>query len=158
MLTSLFTGISGMNASGTALSVIGDNIANINTVGFKTSRISFGDVMSQTLTSGTNNSQVGRGVMMTDISPLFVQGSFESTPNALNIAIDGDGFFIAKDSSGTFYTRAGQFTLDKDGYMVNPDGLRIQGYRYTDAGTATGVIDDINVSALNSSSDSSTTA
>jgi flagellar hook protein FlgE len=151
MLTSLFTGISGMNANGTALSVIGDNIANMNTIGFKASRVTFGDVLSQTLTSGTNNSQVGRGVLMSGVSPIFTQGSFESTGNALDMALDGDGFFIVKDSSGTFYTRAGQFTLDKDGYLVNPDGLRVQGYQYTATGQLTGVIDDINVSALTSS-------
>ncbi len=151
MLTSLFTGISGMKANSTSLSVIGDNIANMNTLGFKASRVSFGDVMSQTLTSGTSSSQIGRGVFMNDISPLFTQGSFESTGNALDMAIDGDGFFIVKDPSGAYYTRVGQFGLDKDGYMINTDGLRVQGYGYTTAGLPTGILGDINVSAFNNS-------
>lgn len=151
MLTSLFTAISGMKANGTSLSVIGDNIANMNTIGYKTSRVSFGDVMSQTLTSGTSSSQIGRGVLMSDISPLFTQGSFESTGNALDLAIDGDGFFIVKDTSGIYYTRAGQFTLDKDGFVINPDGLRVQGYQYTTGGQLTGILGDIDVSKFNNS-------
>jgi flagellar hook protein FlgE len=152
-LTSLYTGISGMDASGTALSVIGDNIANMNTLSFKASRVSFGDVLSQTLTSGTSNSQIGRGVLLSNVAPDFAQGSFETTGNALDMAIDGDGFFIVKDSSGTFYTRAGEFTLNKDGFLVNPAGLRVQGFQYTEAGEPTGVIDNINVSALTSSTE-----
>lgn len=151
MLTSLFTSISGMKANGIALSVIGDNIANMNTVGFKASRVTFGDVMSQTLTSGTSSSQVGRGVFMSDISPLFTQGSFESTGNGLDMAIDGDGFFIVKDKSGIYYTRAGQFTLNKDGFLINPDGLRVQGYQYTTGGQLTGILGDIDVSQFNNS-------
>lgn len=151
MLTSLFTAISGMKANGTSLSVIGDNIANMNTIGYKASRVSFGDVMSQTLTSGTSSSQIGRGVLMSDISPLFTQGSFESTGNALDLAIDGDGFFIVKDNSGIYYTRAGQFTLDKDGFIINPDGLRVQGYQYTTGGQLTGILGDIDVSKFNNS-------
>ncbi len=151
MLTSLFTGISGMKANGVALSVIGDNIANMNTIGFKSSRVTFGDVMSQTLTSGTSSSQIGRGVFMSDISPIFTQGSFESTGNALDLAIDGDGFFMVKDNSGIYYTRAGQFTVNRDGFIVNSDGLRVQGYQYTTGGQLTGVLGDIDVSQFNNS-------
>jgi flagellar hook protein FlgE len=151
MLTSLFTAISGMKANGTSLSVIGDNIANMNTIGYKASRISFGDVMSQTLTSGTSSSQIGRGVLVSDISPLFTQGSFESTGNALDLAVDGDGFFIVRDVSGIYYTRAGQFTLDKDGFIVDPNGLKVQGYQYTTAGQLTGILGDIDVSKFNNS-------
>lgn len=150
-LTSLYTGISGMDASGTALSVIGDNIANMNTYGFKASRVSFGDVLSSSLTSGTSNSQVGRGVLLSGVTPSFSQGSFETTGNALDMAIDGDGFFIVKDNAGTFYTRVGEFRLQKDGTMVNTDGLAAQGFMYTAAGIPTGVVSDISVSATTSS-------
>lgn len=136
MLTSLFTGVSGMNANGTALSVIGDNIANLNTVGFKSSSVAFGDVLSQTLTGIAGSSQVGRGVMIQNVSPLFTQGSFESTANSLDLAIDGDGFFIVSGNGTRAYTRAGQFSLDKGGNIVNPDGLILQGY----TADATGVI------------------
>lgn len=142
MLTSLFTAVSGMNANGIALSVIGDNIANMNTVGFKASTVSFGDVLSQTI---MGDSQVGRGVFLASVTPEFTQGSFESSSSVLDLAIEGEGFFVVSDASGTFYTRAGQFTIDKNGYIVTPDNLRLQGYTGT-----SGALSDINVSSLNS--------
>jgi flagellar hook protein FlgE len=146
MITSLFTAVSGMNANGTALSVIGDNVANMNTMGFKSSRASFGDILSQSL--GT--SQIGRGVAVTDITPVFTQGSFENTANVLDLAVDGEGLFIMKDNSGIAYTRAGQFTLDKQGYIVNANAMRLQGYLFSTSGSSAG-LGDINLSTLNSS-------
>ena len=145
MLTALFTAVSGMNANGTALSVIGDNVANMNTTGFKSSRASFGDILSQSLGS----SQIGRGVAVSNISPVFTQGSFENTANVLDLAIDGDGLFIMRDSSGVAYTRAGQFTLDKEGYIVNTNAMRLQGYLFSTSGSSSG-LGDINLSTLNS--------
>ncbi|RMG01640.1 MAG: flagellar hook basal-body protein, partial [Nitrospirae bacterium] len=91
MLTALYSAISGLSANGLSLSVIGDNVANMNTVGFKASRISFGDVLSQTITGVAGDSQVGRGVLVTDVSPLFTQGSFETTASGLDMAVDGEG-------------------------------------------------------------------
>jgi len=129
VLTSLFTGISGLNANGVALSVIGDNIANANTPGFKASRANFGDILSQTL-GGASAMQVGRGTMIVDIQKLFTPGTLEPTSNPLDLAIDGDGFFIVKQTNGpTYYTRAGQFRLDKDGYVIDPNGYRLQAYQ-----------------------------
>ncbi|HMK49489.1 MAG TPA: flagellar hook-basal body complex protein, partial [Thermodesulfovibrionales bacterium] len=122
MITSLYTAISGLSASGTELSVIGDNIANMNTIGFKGSRVEFGDVLSQTLAGVAGSSQVGRGVLVSGVSPLFTQGSFETTESALDMAIDGEGLFIVNDGTGNYYTRAGQFSIDKNGNVVNPDG------------------------------------
>ncbi len=145
MLTALYSAISGLNANGVSLSVIGDNVANMNTIGFKTSRISFGDVLSQTITGIAGNSQVGRGVLVTGVSPLFTQGSFETTASALDMAIDGEGFFIVSDGSGRLYTRAGQFALDKNGRVVNPDGYVLQGYQADAAGNITGTIADITI-------------
>jgi len=122
ILTSLFTGISGLNANGTSLSVIGNNIANVNTVGFKASRASFADVLSQSLT-GSSGSQIGRGVYLSDVSTLFSQGSMETTSGALDFGIDGEGFFLVNDTAGSsFYSRAGQFSINSDGYIVNPEG------------------------------------
>ena len=146
MITSLFTAVSGMNANGTALSVIGDNVANMNTMGFKSSRASFGDILSQSL--GT--SQIGRGVAVSDITPVFTQGSFENTANVLDLAVDGEGLFILQDSNGVAYTRAGQFTIDKEGYIVNSNGMRLQGYLFSTSGNSSG-LGDINLSTLNSS-------
>jgi len=87
MLTSLFTGVSGMNANGTSLSVISDNIANMNTIGFKSSRVSFGDVLSQSLGGASGSSQIGRGVLVRSVDPSFVQGSFETTANGLDLGL-----------------------------------------------------------------------
>ncbi len=150
MLSSLYSAITGLNANGVSLSVIGDNVANMNTIGFKRSRVSFGDVLSRAITGIGGHSQIGRGVLVTEVSPIFSQGSFETTSSALDMAIDGDGFFILKEGDTTYYTRAGQFKIDKDGYIVNPDGYRVQGYQYTSTGEATGIMDDINISAVNS--------
>ncbi|UCD35437.1 MAG: flagellar hook protein FlgE [Nitrospiraceae bacterium] len=146
MLTSLFTAVSGMNANGTALSVIGDNVANMNTTGFKASRAAFGDILSQQL----GESQVGRGVLLTSVKPEFTQGTFENTASVLDLALDGDGFFIMKDNSGTYYGRAGQFDVDKEGYVVNPSGNRLQGYTFSATGASTSSLGDINISSINS--------
>ncbi len=147
ILTSLFTGISGLNANGTSLSVIGNNIANVNTVGFKASRAAFADVLSQSLT-GSSGSQIGRGVYLSDVSTLFSQGSMETTSSALDFGIDGEGFFLVNDSAGTsFYSRAGQFSMNSDGYIVNPEGYFLQCYRSNPTGNITNTIGNIDVSS-----------
>jgi fagellar hook-basal body proteins len=148
MLTSLFTGISGLNANGLALSVVGDNIANANTVGFKASRANFGDIISQTL-GGGSAMQVGRGAMIVDIQKMFTQGTLETTGNPLDLAIEGDGFFIVQQENGpTYYTRAGQFRLDKDGYVVDANGYRLQAYQMDASGNVTGEIGNVYLAGL----------
>lgn len=146
MLTSLYTAITGMNANGTWLSVIGDNVANMNTAGFKASRVAFGDVLAGVVGS----LQVGRGVLISDISPLFTQGSFETTANGLDLSIDGDSFFMVSDAGARYYTRAGQFSIDKDGYIVNPDGLILQGYLADTSGNITGTLGDLQIAVRQS--------
>ncbi len=149
MITSLYTAVSGISANGTALTVIGDNIANINTVGFKSGRVTFGDILSQTLAGGW--SQIGRGVLVTNVSPLFSQGSFQTSHSVLDMAIDGDGFFILKDSAGAkFYTRSGQFSLDKNGNIVSPEGLALQGYLADASGKILGEINNLNLGVTQS--------
>ena len=129
MIGSLFAGISGLNANSTAMTVIGDNIANVNTTAFKGNRSSFANVLSQSL-GGAVSSGIGRGVEFWGTSPLWTQGSMENTGNATDMAINGKGFFIVQDDTGAnFYTRAGQFHLDDIGDMVNPDGYLVQGYQ-----------------------------
>lgn len=91
MLSSLWTAVSGMNSNSTSLSVVGDNIANMNTTGFKSSRADFGDVLSQAMI-GTGGGQVGKGSYVTNIDALFTQGSFITTNNPTDLAIDGNGF------------------------------------------------------------------
>jgi flagellar hook protein FlgE len=134
MIGSLFAGISGLNANATAMTVIGDNIANVNTTAFKANRSSFANVLSQSL-NGSASSGIGRGVEFWGTSPLWTQGSMENTGSATDLAINGKGFFIVQDDSGAnFYTRAGLFHLDDGGDMINPDGYLVQGYQIDASG------------------------
>lgn len=158
MLTSLYTGISGMSANSTALAVVGDNIANLNTVGFKGSRVNFGDVLSQTMTGVAGSSQVGRGVTVNKVSPQFSQGSFETTTSVLDLAVDGDGFFMVNNGSSNFYTRAGQFSLDKNGNVVNSDGYLLQGFMVDSSGNVLGTTGNLNFSSQQSAANATTTA
>jgi flagellar hook protein FlgE len=139
---SFSAGLSGLNANGTALSVIGNNLSNINTIGFKTSQVSFGDLVSQNV-GGTsaNPMQVGLGVGTGSISPVFSQGAIESTREATNVAIQGNGFFVVRNDAGNSYTRAGNFSLDSEGGLVTPDGYRVQGYTAVDAATGNIITD-----------------
>lgn len=145
----LFTGTSGLRALGHGMSVIGDNVSNLNTTAFKGARISFSDVMAQSINTGAGSGQLGRGASIQALYPLFTQGSFESTANPTDMAIAGAGFFIVKDPKGTgntFYTRDGQFVIDKEGYLVNAGGLRVQGWRIDEVtGDITGAITDIQI-------------
>ncbi|HWR89615.1 MAG TPA: flagellar hook protein FlgE [Dissulfurispiraceae bacterium] len=146
IMSSLCTSVSGLGANGMLLSIIGDNIANANTTGFKGSRGSFGDILSQTLGGGTSF-QIGRGANLQGVQGMFTQGTIETTANPLDLAIEGDGFFIVQSpDGGNFYTRAGQFSIDKDGNIVNPDGMLLQGYLTQEGG----VMGRINVSSINS--------
>ncbi|HMK43726.1 MAG TPA: flagellar hook-basal body complex protein, partial [Dissulfurispiraceae bacterium] len=150
MLTSLYTAVSGLGSNGTALSVIGDNIANVNTTAYKGSRANFGDVLSQSL-GGGSNLQVGRGSLVSSVQQMFSQGTLETTGNPLDMAIDGDGFFMIREPAGAqFYTRAGQFAVDKNGYIVNPNGDFLLGYQADAAGNITANLDRINIATVNS--------
>lgn len=147
MLTSLFTAISGMNANGTTLSVISDNIANMNTVGFKKSVVSFGDILSQTLSGVSGTYQIGRGVIVEKVRPIFNSGQLESTTNVLDLAIDGDGFFIVEDNGAKVYTRAGQFSINKEGKIINSNGAILQGFLADESGNITGAVGDLSISS-----------
>ena len=114
LITSLFTGVSGLSGNSQAMNVIGNNIANVNTVGFKGSTAVFSDVFGAILTNGPVVSQLGLGTRMQGILPSFAQGSFETTTNSLDLAVDGSGFFVVNNGAGNFYTRAGQFRLNAD--------------------------------------------
>lgn len=149
--TAMFTGISGISTFGNAMNVIGDNIANVNTIGFKGSASEFGALLSTTMTSsGANSIQVGHGVYLAGVQTNFTQGSFQSTGSSTDMAIQGNGFFVVRDPSvGTdFYTRAGGFTQDLNGNLVNTLGDIVQGYNQI---TKTGTVTDINVIGMQSS-------
>ena len=123
------TGTSGIAAEGQALSVAGDNIANVNTVGFKSQRAIFGDMLGRSSGAGSG---AGAGVRVTTVQSLFTQGALSSTGVASDLAIEGEGFFVVKGVAGgvdgQYYSRAGQFRFDKEGYFTTPSGLKAQGY------------------------------
>jgi flagellar hook protein FlgE len=130
---SFSAGLSGLNANSAYLSVIGNNLANINTVGFKASSVTFQDLVSQSVGgSSVNPMQVGLGVTTGSISPVFSQGAIENSREATNVAIQGNGFFVVRGTAGNSYTRAGNFTLDRDGKLVTPDGQFVQGFTAKD--------------------------
>ncbi|GAA3586427.1 flagellar hook-basal body complex protein [Marinobacter xestospongiae] len=142
------TGLSGLRAASVDLDVTGNNIANASTVGFKSSRVQFGDLYSSGFLSAGSNS-VGDGVRVQDVRQSFGQGNISFTDNALDMAIDGDGFFILNNGGETRYSRAGQFGVDKDGYVVNNQNMRVQGYEADDDGNLSGVRGDLRIDTDN---------
>ena len=145
MLRSLFAGISGLRVNQTMLDVTGNNIANANTIGFKSSNTVFQDTLSQMLTGatgatnprgGTNPTQVGLGVQLAATSTNFNQGSAQTTGRPTDLMIQGDGFFVTRKGEELLYTRAGSFTFDETGTLVTPTGNRVMGYNLDAAGNA----------------------
>ena len=125
--------LSGLNVNQQKLNVIGNNLANINTIGYKASTVQFMDLVSQSAGgSSANPMQVGLGVTTGSISPSFKQGGIENTGVPTNVAIQGNGFFVVGDSNNRSYTRAGDFSFDADGMLVTSDGLPVQGFTATD--------------------------
>jgi flagellar hook protein FlgE len=134
------TGLSGLNASSQSLDVIGNNIANANTVGMKSSRAEFADLVASTIGAGGANVSPGIGAAVGAISQQFTQGNVSITGNSLDIAINGSGFFqLSKTDGTTAYTRNGQFKLDKDGNIVTNTGANLMGYPTDTAGAATSI-------------------
>ena len=139
VLSAMNSGVSGLRAEGEAIGVVGDNIANVNTTGFKSQRVIFQDVLGHSILAGTSSALPGSGVRVGDIQQLFTQGSLSNTGVSTDLALSGDGFFTVKGAvdglQGNFYTRAGQFVINADGFMVNPQGLEVQGYAANPDGT-----------------------
>jgi flagellar hook protein FlgE len=145
MLASLFAGVAGLRNHQTRMNVIGNNISNINTIGFKSARSVFQEALIQTLKSaarpssisgGTNPVQMGLGMNVASIDNIFTQGGLEITGQITDLAIQGNGFFILSDGSQNFYTRAGAFGFDANSYLVSPSsGLYVQGKMADEAGT-----------------------
>src|SRR5262249_11170834 len=143
---SLFTGSSGLNAHGDAISIVGDNIANASTVGFKSSRATFEDVLGGT---GANGQRYGNGVRMGGPELQFGQGSIQQTGKPLDFAVRGNGFFVVSGThdgqTGSFYTRDGDFLLDNSGTIVNADGLKLQGYPIDPQGRVSPTLGDLKI-------------
>jgi flagellar hook protein FlgE len=156
VLRSMFSAISGLRAHQTKMDVTGNNIANVNTVGFKSSQTVFQDTLSQVLsngsavtetTGGTNPAQVGLGVQVAGITTNFSQGSTQSTSRSTDFMISGDGFFVTESGNGEqLYTRAGSFDFDSDGRLVTPNGSILQGWSAVNGTVDTnGAIGDLSV-------------
>jgi flagellar hook protein FlgE len=151
-------GLSGLNVSAKSLDAIGNNIANSNTVGFKTSQVQFADVYAASL-GGGGAGQIGIGASAPSIAQLFTQGNITTTNNPLDMAINGGGFYRLSDGGTPVYSRNGQFSLDKDGYMVNPGGLRVTGYGADDTGAIVpGDFVDLRLSTTNIEPSATTTS
>lgn len=132
---SMWTGISGLLAHGEKMNVLGNNIANVNTVGFKGSRMDFEDFIHQDVNSAAGVTQVGRGVAIGAIYGDFSQGAFETTTEATDVAISGEGFFAVRqpNTQNVYYTRAGNYRFNNDGVLVDPHGYALQGWQIESA-------------------------
>ena len=149
MMRSLYAGVSGLQNHQIRMDVLGNNISNVNTIGFKKGRVTFHDMLSQTMSGaakptdevgGVNPKQVGLGMMVASIDTIHTQGSLQTTGVMTDLAIEGNGFFVEKAGDKTFFTRAGNFGIDKDGTLVNPaNGLRVQGWKAQTIGGVTTV-------------------
>jgi flagellar hook protein FlgE len=133
ILKTMYTGVSGINAEGEALGVVGDNISNSNTIGFKGQRAIFADMLGHSVTAGTPSALPGSGVMMSQVEQMFTQGSLSNTGVSTDMALSGDGFFVVGGTvdgvQGQFYSRAGQMKIDAKGDITNLDGMQLQGYK-----------------------------
>ena len=142
MMRSLYSGVSGMQNHQTRMDVIGNNISNVNTTGFKRGRVNFQDLLSQQMSGaakptdelgGVNPKEVGLGMNIASIDTIHTQGSLQTTGVQTDVAIQGNGFFMMKAGEKSFYTRAGTFGLDNEGTLVNPaNGMRVQGWMAQD--------------------------
>lgn len=147
VLAAMNSGVSGLQAESDALSVVGDNIANVNTVGFKSQRAVFEDVLGHSILAGTSSGLPGSGVRVGSVQQMFTQGTLQNTGVSTDIALNGDGFFVVKGNvdgiNSNFYTRAGEFTIDKNGKLANSEGLIVQGYQANGDGTFAASISDV---------------
>ncbi|WIV10863.1 flagellar hook protein FlgE [Proteiniborus sp. MB09-C3] len=144
MMRSMYSGVSGLRVHQTKMDVIGNNIANVNTVGFKRGQVTFQEVFSQVVRGasapqggkgGTNPQQIGLGVNIGSISTVHTKGAVQRTDNPTDLMIDGEGFFVVTDDpnfQNKFYTRAGNFDVDGAGNLITADGFKILGYKFVD--------------------------
>lgn len=144
LFNTLNTGITGLGSNGLNMSVIGDNISNLNTVGYKGSQAEFQDLILQQL--GGGRGQLGQGSFTGKVAQVFGQGSLENSANGTDMAIDGKGFFVVADTEGNqMYSRAGQFRLDNSGYLTNVAGARLQGYPALADGSLSTAVGDLQI-------------
>ena len=152
IIRSMTTGASGMRAESEALSVVSDNIANVNTIGYKRSRAVFEDVLGRSVMGSNALPTSGGGSRVSQIEQLWTQGSLVTTGVPTDLAISGDGLFVVHGQvdgvDSNFYTRAGQFHVDQDGFVVNPDNLRLEGYQADANGVVGTTLGDLQVDGM----------
>ena len=148
--------ISGIRAATADLNVIGNNIANVNTAGFKGSRAEFSDVFATSNTGVASNAS-GQGVNTARVAQQFSQGNITFTDNAMDLAISGQGFFVLDDNGAQLYSRDGAFGLDREGYMVNSNNQRVKGFTADPTGTITGALGQVRISTANTSPQATST-
>jgi len=139
------TSVSGILSASADLGIIGNNVANASTTGFKQSRGEFTDIYATSLL-GTAGTAIGQGVKLNSVTQDFSQGNIEFTNNSLDLAINGNGFFRMSNDGVATYTRAGSFQLDREGYLVNASNMKLQGFPIDEAGNITGELGDIQLS------------
>ena len=150
IIDGLFAGRAGIQSHGTAIAVLADNIANQNTVGFKQSRPDFADLLAGTL-NGSSANATGSGSQVLSITPILTQGTFESTGRGLDVGIDGNGFFVVENESGSgqrYYTRAGNFHTDTSGNLLDQNGYQVMGFK----ANGSGGLEALNVNEFSDSS------
>lgn len=157
LTSAMYAGIAGLTCHSQAISVVGNNLANSNTIGYKSQVIQFQDIFYSTVNTSNGTDQVGHGASVSTIYNNFTQGSYEASTSVTDVAINGNGFFIVEDpvTGSSYYTRAGNFSFDDDGYLVNAQGYRVQGWSvdgdYSGTGISTiGSISDIQIENLQS--------
>lgn len=149
ILSSFNVGVTGLNAAGSSMGVIGDNIANAGTFGFKGSRAEFQDMLANSLKGIDGGDQMGSGTKLAHITAQFTQGTVARTQNITDLAINGNGFFTVDAPFGKGYTRDGSFHFDKEGYMVNGDGYKVNGFQPDDKGQITNKLAPIKLGNTN---------
>jgi len=141
LISSLYIGQNGLSTTSTELGVIGDNVANAGTIGFKAGRASFADLMGEGVVGGSG--QLGLGSRLQSVQKILTQGALSTTGVSTDLAISGNGLFAVRTSEGVAYTRNGQFTVDDDGFMVDLQGNRVQGFPADSGGTINGALGDL---------------
>lgn len=144
--TSMWTGVAGLLTHGEKMNVLGNNLANVNTVGFKYQRMDFEDMFYTEIGTAGGIGQIGTGVKVGGLFSIMTQGGFEDTGEATDLAISGSGFFTVKSAQGAnYYTRAGNFRFDKNGYLVDPNGNVVQGWQVDQAHLASAELNGENL-------------
>ncbi|MCT4627271.1 flagellar hook protein FlgE [Halodesulfovibrio sp.] len=154
VMGSMYTGISGLTTHAERMSVLGNNLANTSTVGFKSGTVQFEDLFYSSRSHGASVGQIGHGSRVSSIYQDFSQGAYENTGAVTNVAIGGRGFFLVNDpiNGSEYYTRAGDFKFDNEGFLINPQGMRVQGWAAADSSTAVvkGAVGDLQIDSFQS--------